>query len=188
MSHLEEESRKLSLSSSIEPKSILDTMESSSAGYSIPDEYQGISISHQPLDPAEYFSNSPLDDVIWQGLKGYETYLYGLVNGPPSTPIPSPLTYFTQNTNLPTGTIRDFQYRTQYDPQIPQPMETMPSPSTYQFNESFPFPNQVSADITFKLGEKLDSGAPIPVHSVRYDQLEKVSDLRLPCLGRSLTY
>jgi hypothetical protein len=165
----------------------LDIVEVGSANYSILDEYQGISTSHHPFDPSTYFSNIPLDDDFFQGLKGHEPYFYDLRNRLSSTPLSSPSAYLTLAASLPSGKNGEFPFPARTDPQVPRPMDTMSSPSTNPFNESFPFPSQVSADTSFGPGKELDSGAATPIQSVRNNQLEKVSDSLFPYFHRFLT-
>jgi hypothetical protein len=158
----------------LKSESTLDTGENDSAKDSSLDDYHGISTSHQPFDPSAYFDNYAFDDVFFQGLKGYESYHFGLGYGSPSTLISSPSAYPTSVTSLPSGTDHEFPFRTRTGSQIPQPMDAMPSPSTNSLNESFPSPSQ-----SFGPSKETGSGVGAPVQTVRNSQLEKVSNFRL---------
>jgi hypothetical protein len=170
------------------PESVLEIREDSIAKQSISDGYNDNSTSPQLFDAPSYFDNYPFDDIVFQGLKGYEPYFSGLGYDTTSTAMSSPTTYPTSAMSLPAGAGQEFPFRTRTDPPVPPPMISMSSSSiTNQFNESFPCPNQVSADIGIGPCKEADLSAEAQIQSVRNSQLEKVSDSRCTCFRRSLT-
>lgn len=170
------------------PESVLEIGENSIAKQSISDEYNDNSKSPQLSDAPSYFDNYHFDEIIFQSLKGYEPYFSGLGYDTTSTVMSNLTTYPTSAMSLPAGAGQEFPFRTQSDPPVPPPIVSMSNSSiTNQFNESFPCPNQVSADIGFEPSKEADLSAGVQVQSVRNSQLEKVGDSRCTYFRRSLT-
>jgi hypothetical protein len=170
------------------PEPVLEIGGNNIAKQPISDEYNDNSTSPRLFDAPSYFDNYPFDGIVFQSLKGYEPYFSGLGYDSTSTAMSSPTTYPTSAMSLPTGAGQEFPFRTGTDPPVPPPMVSMSNSSiTNQFNESFPSPNQASADIGFGPSKEADLSEGAQIQSVRNSQLEKVSDSRCTCFHKSLT-